>query len=268
MSTKMKSGLKWTTHIVLVAMIGTLVALHFSSQTPVVGQSSNGNGSSQSEPLTPYDFHQIVSLRNRLNLRDVDLAAIECSDQKVTEILNGLRTWHDTKRDQIIQARRTTQNAQRAFRKAIRRINVGPREGAPFDQMINLQQSMTNAFSAEKAIFDQAESQVSAQLSQEQGALWAVAKSNRSLPDRYRFVSGLTADQRKQLKQIRQTARRQNKSTTEVEAGILSGSQISSANLVMSRIRSHIQRVGAASRAALPVPEDLIKEAAASDLPR
>lgn len=145
------------------------------------------------------EYSQVRALRQELSLNNRDLAAMGCDQAKAEATLGSLLTWYRSSKAELGNADKVVAQATNDLREIMRQINIGPKNDEVLAKVPGLRAAVAKARQDRKAVLDKAVAAVTSTLTESQQAVWTAAKSNRGLPEEYRYVTGLTSAQQKSL---------------------------------------------------------------------
>jgi hypothetical protein len=221
------------------------------------------------EPVDPHLYTRVQKLRQELSMTTLDLAAMGCTEESATRVLETLKSWCETNQAALDQHHRDTLQAKAAIREAIRKINVGPTPGSPgtpgkdLDPSIarslpGLQEDLAELYEQRKTMQDGLASQLETQLDAFQRQVWQSARANTGLPAQLHYVPDLTDEQRQAI-HAGLTERSLQESKTQVIANELTWSQKQAVDAARVNQTTKASIVRDVEAAVLPLP-DLLKE--------
>jgi hypothetical protein len=236
--------------LLLLAAAGLLIHRTLKSSGPALAatvDSSTPTSPTTAPAIDVTTFLRVRTLRERLALRNEDLAAMGCSQQQATQVLQALLAWASDNAAGWAQQEQNRRSADAAMAEATRQINVGPRDDALLANLPTLQQNVASAKQQSDAFFQEGADTVAAVLSSDQRQVWATARANsaNAVPMRYRYVPGITTDQ---AKAIRLAINRGQTGEAELPPGAvqsiagISQTQSSSMRAVLASVRATLPR--------------------------
>ncbi len=216
-------------------------------------------------------YQGIQTLRQQLCLDDQDLAAIGCSEAEATVVLTTLRTWYETNHANLRRIKAARSAATNALQDAKRRIAIGPRDEALIARVPALTAAAVEPIKQRLALIKAAGQQIEATLTTERRGVWRVARANRGLRRRYRYIPSLTTIQRRTLMvasrtRVRKLAVATSDAAPSIEAAYrdtekncLAASQRLAAGAAKTRQRTCAAGVRKAVEGVLTTPAELIE---------
>ena len=265
-----------TVVLVLAGGAGWLAFSHFSQAkadppaTPESPTAPAGGGEPAANAVDPDTYCRVRELRERLCLRNEDLAAMGCTQAQAESVLEGLVNWYKANKAAWSAARKTQGDARKALRHGFAKMHMGPRDATLLASMPALKKAVADAATAEGNAVGAAIPTVEALVSAEQKTLWSVARANAAAPSQYRYTPGLTAAQLKTLHVARRTRARQLagartaavRTTAETalrtsETNTLTAAQRTTMAAAKTNLRAKMPGVLAAAEKILPYPEEM-----------
>jgi hypothetical protein len=267
----------WKTMVLCLAILvcGTAWLLLFSTNRQTAAQAqvtppdekSTADVSPARESLEEQTYYAVTKLRRQLMLRNEDMAALGCTGASSRAILEELLGWYETNREKLQQTRKATLAAKRAYRQAMRRINMGPKDEALSARVPQLLSAVGETAKQERELTESAIPVIEKKLSADQCSLWTSIRKQRHLPGLYRYAPNLSTEQKQNVQKAVRTAayRRMTAKTEEqhklaneaatAEANALSSSQQSVLAEVKAKMQKNLPEILKASQNALPAPE-------------
>lgn len=192
-------------------LVGSAIAL---GVTGVMTQIDQGNAvkaaeaedlaASKNDPVDPWVFDRVQSVRAALSLTNQDLASMGLGLDESKAVLSGLKSWVEQNREPLEAGDRVVYQARRELQLAQRSVRVGPRDEAVIQSIPGLESQLTNAATSLQQLYDSAGSAIEGQLTSSQLAAWNTAKANTAagVPSRYRYASSLNDSQRAQIVEV------------------------------------------------------------------
>ena len=199
-------------------------------------------------------------LRQRLCLTNQDLAAMGCSKDAASALLNDLVSWYQSNKDALAQTQKSINTTSRDLQSAQLQMNVGSDDPQLPAKLLQLQKAHVLAWMDQVKLVQQCKEQIAAKLSDSQKAAWIAAQGNGSLPVQYRYIPGLKPDQRKALANASEAAARaaalgkggsSGQSLTTVEGQILTDAQKSARDSAQAALAQNLAAVAQADKAVL-----------------
>jgi hypothetical protein len=242
--------------LLIVGMLGILTWYMVRSGSPVAtAQSvssgwSSGTASPPANSPTPTDpivYARIETLRQRIALSNMDLAAMGCSQAQASSVFSTLLTWYQANQGTWSQAEQNETSARNDLQETWRLINVGPKDDNVLSQLPTKQQNITTAVSARQQVEQTAANAVAGVLTSSQNTLWMTIQANAAVPDVYRFAPSLSAQQ---VTQIQASLAKGQVVPTDT----LTASQWSVIQSVIAAQNQTANGVAAAEQTVLPAP--------------
>ncbi len=201
--------------LVVVAGVGLLVHRVLKSPQKAIAaivdvSGTGGNTSGTAQPKQSLHdklnealhYRRVLQLREKLSLRNVDIAAMGCTQHQATQMLTGLSTWITANSVKLEQQEQLRIEAMNALAVALTQVNIGPRDESVLNQLPRLQQNVASAIQQRDQTLESAAAIVTTSLSPTQQQIWAAAKANAALgaPEQFRYAQGLTIEQAEALK--------------------------------------------------------------------
>lgn len=202
------------------------------------------------QPLDPYVYTHIKALREEIALTTRDLAAMGCTQESATILLESLKTWHDAHADTLAQLERNEMNI-RATLRDVARGNVDLADSA----VAELQQSLADLYESRKATISDLVSRLETSMSTQQRSIWKAARENAGLPDQVRYAPGLTDAQRQTIRSLA-TRRVKDSISRENLYGCLDLAQKQSIDVARANSEAGLQLIRIAEAIVLPNPQD------------
>jgi hypothetical protein len=268
----------WVMSLTIVLVLagggGWLAFSHFgqakADDPPETPESPTGGQEPAANTVDPDTYCRVRELRERLCLRNEDLAAMGCTQAQAESVLEGLLNWYKTNKANLAAAAKTKGDARRTLRRAFAKIHMGPRDEAVIAQMPALKKAVADTAITELNTVRAAVPTIDPLLSAEQKTLWSTVRANAGAPRVYRYAPGLTAQQAqvleialraraRRLRVVTGTTERQAAETALVseESRALTEAQrtaIASAGTAIGQGKS---AMAAASQEVLPLPEEM-----------
>lgn len=268
----------WKTMILCLSLLvgGAVWLLLFSSGSRTTAQAqvtlqaeekeSTADTTAARKSLDEQTYYAVTNLRQQLMLGNEDLAALGCTGASSRAVLEDLLGWYEANREKLQQARENSQAAQRAYREAMRRVNIGPKDEALIAQLPQFLSAMGETAKQERELTESVVPVIEKQLSADQCSLWTSVRNQRHMPGLYRYAPGLSAQQKQSVQKAVETVayRRMTARTEEQrqlvqaadaeEANALSSSQRSAMAEVQTKMRQNLPEILKASQNALPAP--------------
>ena len=252
----------WLTALLSVSlMLGMLGWAIFAHLFPAQVQAEPASDSRLPTPaqqqvsaLDPNDYIRIQQIRRELALSADDLAAMGCDGNTTAAALSALRSWYESNKSAVTASETNLRAAQRDWREAIRRMNVGPRDDTLAASAPQLNLAVATAMDQRRQVVAGAVSVVAAHLNTVQSGAWAAARASPGLPARYRYVPDLSADQAQALSLATMKA---GFAGAAQEETILSPRQKTAIQLMLDNAAQYGPAVSAAQETVLPTPLEL-----------
>jgi hypothetical protein len=241
--------------LLIGGVLAALITYMVRTSTPVAKAQAASSGSTASPappantpvPTDPVVYARIATLRQRIALENVDLAALGCSQSQASSIFSTLLTWYQANQGTWAQAEQAEQSARNDLQETSRLINVGPKNDTVISQFSTQQQAIATAVAARQQVEQSAATAVAGLLTSSQNTLWNTIQANAAAPEFYRFAPSLTADE---LSQIQASLGKGQTVSTDT----LSTSQWNAIRSVIATQNQSIDGVAAAEMTVLPPP--------------
>jgi len=138
---------------------------------------------------------RLAELREELALTNRDLAAMGCSRDEAVRVLGAAVQWLRGNEARLEQVRWLENSAHGEVQEALRQVNCGPRDEMLLAQLQSLRQAMASSAQRREQLEEEFAAAVTSQLTLAQNDCWRAARANRDLPDRYRYIPNLSAEQ-------------------------------------------------------------------------
>jgi hypothetical protein len=155
-------------------------------------------------------YAEITDLKGKLHLDASTLAAMGCTEADTEAVLKEIKTWYASNAAQFKANRAAEMEAVKSLR--------SPQKDGRMDQvdLAAARRSLQASVKARRELIKNAKEGIEVILPQAKRKVWAAARANAGLPSPYRFISGLTKEQRASLRDARTAlARRQAAATDE-----------------------------------------------------
>ncbi len=186
--------------LTMLAVVGCWLLFSNLSAVPAIGEEpqadTNQDANEAVQQIDPGTYSQIQALRRRLSLANEDLAAMGCSKEGATSILETLLSWHEANKENLDAAGHSKRNAAKDLRQALRRVNIGPRDQNVLESLPGLKSAYAAAVQSEGQLVESLVQPISSLLSDGQQATWNATRKNAGLPSPYRYLSDLSSSQK------------------------------------------------------------------------
>jgi hypothetical protein len=197
-------------------------------------------------------YSRVQDLRVRICLTNQDLAALGCSGEQATEMLQTLVQWCEQNAVAMERAQAAELHARRELQEAVRRVSVGPRDETLLSSGLPAaQQSLASAEAGVREVEQGAVAAVSALLDSGQSATWETARANAAFPFRWRYAGRLTGEQARAL-EVAAYKRRLNAGEDQV----LGSQQKLAMQQARAKQNQFMDQVCAAEASVLPAPAE------------
>ncbi len=195
--------------IVIFGMAAALTPTLFShlAATPALAQTQS-QAEDEPDPVDPYLYTRVQSLRKELRLTNHDLASLGCTQETASLILEDLKSWCAANQSQLDGNQKAINNTNAAIREQIQLINAGPSANpgskatsttSAVRSLSDLEDSLGKRYKQRQAMMDSLAEQLTSRLNSTQQTMWRAAKDNAGLPDRFRYAPTVTISQRQAI---------------------------------------------------------------------
>jgi hypothetical protein len=206
------------------------------------------------QPVDRLSYGRVQGLRQALSLTNEDLAAMGCDQATAQTMIGGLLSWYQSNQSTWNEKEAAVVSARAAYGQTLRQINVGPQSDTLDTQLATQKQALATASDAWSQFIEGAATSASSNLSADQKAVWASARTNTSLPDRYRYTSGAAAADVAKLKALLSKRGEGSAQLTELEQNLLNSTIRGQITTARSNVSTHLADVATAESSSLPRP--------------
>lgn len=201
-------------------------------------------------PVDALTYSRVQTLRSGIALDNTDLAAMGCTQQQAEEVLTEVLSWTRTNAASLGETEAAIASAEAALRDALQSRGRGEEVSA--NQMATLKAAVQTALEARDTLTAGLTTAVTGELTQEQAAVWTTAKSNQSLPEKYRFVPNISAAETATLQLA--SARGNAEAVASTEQNIITGPRAAAMATAQNNLSERIDTIIAAAATSIPTP--------------
>ena len=193
----------------LLGGVGWLAICQFSAGPLRADPPPEEQDGQETTPIDAETYCRVRALRQRLGVQNQSLAAMGCSESQATTVLQTLIEWYQANVAALETARGNKRAAAKALRLALRRVSKGPRDEELLQSIPGLRATFVQAALQEKSLLANAAVAIEAKLTASQKPLWQTIRAVAPAPEKYRYATGVTAEQNRALRvAVRLRARR------------------------------------------------------------